>query len=309
MIDAGREVLEARRNETGGWVAGFRFRLGELLETRIGDLAQALAAFARVASELPKDLPAALATIRVGGLTAIVGCGGARRSSRRSRRARTAPSRGSSSTRTRPRRTSPEPGARRRALRRSGSQNAALDVDRARDAEERLAVWYRDQLADADAAEVALVRALSHDPHSASLLADLAALQRRARGLPLVDSLLRLSGATGGDLALLREAAETALAAGDRVLARDVLGKLLSLAADRAKSAKTPEAADAPLASASYAVTELSRVHAEAHDFERVFGVLEAGRPSCPSPGRKRGACASRPPRPPRRSLATTCAR
>jgi tetratricopeptide (TPR) repeat protein len=276
LVDAGREVLETRRNETGGWVAGFRFRLGELLETRIGDLAQALAAFARVASELPKDLPAARATIRVGGLTGSWGA--AARALVETIKA----SEDSGVTKqlldayeTAAHLASAWAEATRAAEERV--QTAALDVDRARDAEERLAVWYRDQLGDADAAEVALVRALSHDPHSASLLADLAALQRRARGLPLVDSLLRLSGATGGDLALLREAAETALASGDRVLARDVLGKLLSLAADRARAARTPEDADAPLASASYAVTELSRVHSEAQDFERVFGVLEAG--------------------------------
>ena len=275
LVDAAREVLEERQKETGAWINGLRFRLGEWLETRIADPAQALAAFARVASEMPRDVPAALATIRVGGITGSWG----------------AAARALVDTI----KASADSGVSRQLL--DAYQTAAhlanawaeatraaeervvgsgLEAERARDAEERIATWYRDQLADSDAAETALVRALTHDPHSATLLGDLAALQRRARGLPLVDSLLRLSGATGGDLALLREAAETALGAGDRALAREVLGKLVALAAHRANEAAAGDI-DEALASASYAITELARVHAEAHDFERVFAVLEAG--------------------------------
>ncbi len=278
LVDAAREVLEERQQESGPWISGLRFRLGEVLETRIGDPIQALAAFARVASEMPRDLPAAMATIRVGGITGSWGAAA------RALVDTVKASADSGVTRqlldayqTAAHLASAWAEATRAAEERvTGS---GLEAERARDAEERIATWYRDHLGDADAAETAFVRALGHDPHSASLLGDLASLQRRSRGLPLVDSLLRLSGATGGDLALLKEAAETALGAGDRALARDVLGKLLSLAADRAKAAGkgTSGDADEPLASASYAITELARVHAEAHDFERVFGVLEAG--------------------------------
>src|SRR5262249_12543222 len=96
----------------------------------------------------------------------------------------------------------------------------------ARDVEAQIAVWHRDRRGDPDAAESAYARALGHDPTNAELLVELAKLQRRAKGRPLVESLLRLSQATGGDLDLLSEAADVALGSvGDRSLAKSILDR------------------------------------------------------------------------------------
>ena len=80
-----------------------------------------------------------------------------------------------------------------------------------------------------DAAEAAFARALAHDTANAGMLAELTKLQRRAKGRPLVDSLLRLSQATGGDLDLLTEAADAAISSvGDRALSKSILDRLLA---------------------------------------------------------------------------------
>jgi len=114
------------------------------------------------------------------------------------------------------------------------AQRSDLAREAARDLEARLATWHRDRRADAEAAEAAYSRALAHDPNDTQLLAHLAQLQRRHRGRPLIDSLLRLSQATGGDAELLREAAEVAgRVVVDRGLAKTILERLLKLTSER----------------------------------------------------------------------------
>jgi tetratricopeptide (TPR) repeat protein len=104
----------------------------------------------------------------------------------------------------------------------------------ARDLETRAGEWHRDHRGDPEEAEGAFARALLHDSSNTEILTALAALQRRAKGRPLVDSLLRLSEATGGDLELLHEAAEVAISAlADHVLAKSILSTLLTLAESR----------------------------------------------------------------------------
>ncbi|MCC6553830.1 MAG: hypothetical protein IT372_12520, partial [Polyangiaceae bacterium] len=101
-----------------------------------------------------------------------------------------------------------------------------------RDLWRRVAAWHRDARADAAAAESAVERALAHEATNAEILFELAELQRRTRGPALVGTLLRLADATGGDLALYREAVETARdALGDAGRAREIAGRMLDLAA------------------------------------------------------------------------------
>lgn len=106
-----------------------------------------------------------------------------------------------------------------------------------------------DERGDLAGAEAAYVRALAHAPADEALLTALAQLQRRAPSRALVDTLLRLSEARGGDLALEREAAE---------VARDHV-------ADAALAARIAEGALAR-AAALWETPEGARVAADLHD-------------------------------------------
>jgi tetratricopeptide (TPR) repeat protein len=144
----------------------------------------------------------------------------------------------------------------------------------ARDIEARIAEWHRDRRGDPDAAHAALQRALAHDDTNASLLTALAEIQRRNRKGPLVHTLLRLSQATGGDLALLREAAEVARdALGDRALERSTLTALLEIA--RARCAANADART--VASAEWAIEGLARLHEQEGDALALVNVLAEG--------------------------------
>jgi tetratricopeptide (TPR) repeat protein len=147
----------------------------------------------------------------------------------------------------------------------------------ARDLEARVAEWHRDRRSDAGAAEVAFQRALAQDDSNATLLAALVELQRGNRQRPLVDSLLRLSRAWGGDLSLLREAAEVARdSVGDRDLARSILEELLSMARSRWADLPAGDAAD--LASyAEGAIESLAQLHEKADEHRQVVTVLVDG--------------------------------
>ncbi len=148
--------------------------------------------------------------------------------------------------------------------------------------EAKIAEWHRDRRGDPEAAEAAYQRALSHDALHADILVALAQLQRRNRGRPLVDSLLRLSQATGGDLDLLREASEIALVSvGDRALAKAILDKLLTLARDRwlGSEGATSVSLGAPAAPSTYvewALGELVRVYESEGEYARVIDLYVA---------------------------------
>ena len=160
-----------------------------------------------------------------------------------------------------------------------------LPPNLARDVEAAIAVWHRDRRGDPDAAEAAYARALAHDTANAGMLAELAKLQRRAKGRPLVDSLLRLSQATGGDLDLLTEAAEVAIASvGDRALSKSILDRLLRLAIERWLSGDPDPAvreegvsAGAPAAPHTYvdrATRELVKIYEGDGDHDKVVALL-----------------------------------
>ena len=152
--------------------------------------------------------------------------------------------------------------------------SAGLSAPASRDIEAQVALWHRDRLADPQAAERATGRALSHDPSSAALLSRLAGLQRRHRGRSLVDTLLRLSSASGSAPALLREAAEVARdSAGDPVLTRGILTELLELARARWSQGGEDGCAD----HAEWAIESLARLHDDADDAGALADVLTLG--------------------------------
>jgi tetratricopeptide (TPR) repeat protein len=97
----------------------------------------------------------------------------------------------------------------------------------ARDIENRLAAYHRDRRGDEARSMAALSRALEHDPGHTDTLRELARLQWRAPGRPLVDTLLSLSERLVGDLDALHDAARIAVdPVRDLVLAREVLERL-----------------------------------------------------------------------------------
>jgi tetratricopeptide (TPR) repeat protein len=159
---------------------------------------------------------------------------------------------------------------------------AGLAGPAARDLYARLASWQRDRRSDSEAAQGALRRALEHDPSNAALLRELAELERRSPGRPLVETLTRLSRATGGDAALLREAAEAARdSVGDRELARSILGDLFDLAKSRwlgptGAPGPVDAAGEAPRV-AEWTVETLAELHEADGNARGVLDVLVAG--------------------------------
>jgi tetratricopeptide (TPR) repeat protein len=155
---------------------------------------------------------------------------------------------------------------------------AGLKGAAARDTEARTAEWHRDRRSDPGAAEAALQRALAHDDSNATLLAALVELQRRDRQRPLVDSLLRLSRAWGGDLSLLREAAEVARdSVGDRDLARSIFDELLSMARARWADLSEGETRGDLSSYAEGAVEALALLHEGAQEHREMVTVLVDG--------------------------------
>ena len=291
LADALREGIENPADPAAAarsaWARSLRFRMGEVLETRLDELRSALEAYVHVAHEDPTDLDAARAVIRVAG-----------RTMRWDAAARVIVE----STRVR---ETLEPllvHAVEEAAGASSGWDAAtfalaslvqgggeLPPNLARDVEAAIAVWHRDRRGDPDAAEAAYARALAHDAANAGMLAELTKLQRRAKGRPLVDSLLRLSQATGGDLDLLTEAADAAISSvGDRALSKSILDRLLRLAIERwtnglptdttemlavddSVSAGTPAAPDTYV---DRATTELVKIYEGDGDHDKVVALL-----------------------------------
>lgn len=110
--------------------------------------------------------------------------------------------------------------------------NAAdgLSPEVTHDLKKRLAIWYRDQARDLDAAEIVLRRAAAELPRPDSLII-LAELQRRHPGRALVDTLVTLADVNGEQLSVLREAGDIALAkVGDQELSKRILERSLAAA-------------------------------------------------------------------------------
>jgi tetratricopeptide (TPR) repeat protein len=152
----------------------------------------------------------------------------------------------------------------------------ALQGSAARDILARVAGLHRDRLGDAASAETAFQKALEFDPSNAALLAALAELQRLTPGRPLVATLLQLSRATAGDVALLQEACEVAgESVGDRPVARAIAGELLDLV--RTRWAASGDAGGEAAESAGWAIERLVRLHGQDGDSRAVLEVLVAG--------------------------------
>jgi tetratricopeptide (TPR) repeat protein len=224
------------------WRAAFRHRLAKVEDAELADGPGALAVYEVAVTEAPDSLEIALSTIDLAGrmarwsvaATAIV---------------RVSSAQGKAIAETLARAEERAQGAAswdelthelEHAI---AAASAAPAV--ARDLEAALGAWHRDRRGDPDAAEAALTRALAYDSANADLLSALAQIQRRAKGRPLVDSLVRLSQATGGDLELLREAAEVVITTlADRALAKSILTSLLTLAESRWVPSEDAQAAE-----------------------------------------------------------------
>ncbi len=266
------------------WRAAFRYRLGTAKDTHLSDPAGALAVYEAASLEAPGDPQIALSTIELAGrlsqwaavAAAIVRVSGA--TGEASTDALTCAEQAAQRTHSWDQLTT--------EVAREISATPLLRAQIARDLEARLGAWHRDQRGDPDAAESAFARALERDSSNTTLLTALANIQRRTKGRPLVDSLLRLSEATGGDLELLREAAEVAIAPlADRALARTILGLLLA----RAETvwAPAPAAADAedegpvsvgvassPAPIVRWAIEALSKIYEDDGHPERTVDLL-----------------------------------
>ncbi len=279
LADARREVLDGweERPTSPSFLSALRFRQAELLETRLEDGRAALGLYQRVAHDNPKDLAAMSRTIRVAGrvsrwdAAARALVDGAKAVGKVESQLIVALEDAAGST-----------GgweALAGALTTCVHERAGeLPTTVARDTEALVARWHRDRRRDLDAAEVSFARALAHDPMNAEILSELTQLQRRVRGRPLIESLLRLSQATGGDLELLAEAAEIAITAQiDRALAKSILDRLLRLATERWLGEGEPITAGSPRNPqeyAAHALDDLVRVYKDDGDLERVAELL-----------------------------------
>lgn len=232
LADALLECVSSPEAPSASWSRDRRFRLGEVLETRLEEPETALDAYVHTAHDDPTDLVAAAAVLRVAGRTARWDAAAVTLVESTRACARLEPELLEAATKAAT--TSSDWDALTSCLTELLRDGGGLEPPLARDMEASLAVWHRERRGDPDSAEAAYVRALTYDSANSGILAELTKLQRRANGRPLVDSLVRLSDATGGDLDLLREAADVARGSvGDRALSKAILEKLRRLAVER----------------------------------------------------------------------------
>ncbi|OJY16686.1 MAG: hypothetical protein BGO98_10815 [Myxococcales bacterium 68-20] len=276
LADALRECIDGR--DDLAWARALRFRMGAVLETHLDEARAALEAYVHVGNQEPGDLESAKAVIRVAGKTSRWDA--AARALVEATRKRDVVEQSLVDAVEEAALAAMGWDAVTFALASLIHDGGGLAPGLARDLEAAIAIWHRDRRGDPDAAEAAYARALSHDPTNAPLLAELAKLQRRARGRPLVDSLLRLSQTTGGDLDLLGEAADVAVnSVGDRALAKSIFDRLLKLAAERWLGATEPNVltSGTPQAPENYvdrATRELVRIHGDDGDHDKVVQLL-----------------------------------
>ncbi len=277
LAEALRECLDAAGPREPEWGKTLRFRMGEVLETKLDEARAALDAYVHVATHDPSDLEVARAVIRVASKTMRWDAGAL--AVVETTRARGVLEQELLSAVEEAATASGGWDAVTFALASLVHDGGGLPPALARDIEAAIAVWHRDRRGDPDAAEAAYGRALAHDPTNADLLSELARLQRRGRGRPLVESLLRLSQATGGDLELLSEAADVAVGSvGDRALAKSIFDRLLKLAAERWLGATMPNMASgtpsAPEVYVERATRELARIYGDDGDHDAVVALL-----------------------------------
>jgi hypothetical protein len=142
-----------------------------------------------------------------------------------------------------------------------------------------VAGFQRDIRSDLATAEPALVRALGYDPTSVQILEALAAVQGRTPGRAYVLTTVRLSEVKGGDLRLLKEAADVAVRGRDEPsLAPMVCAKLFDLALAHWSDDKSgSSAAKTTEALASWALEQLIVLADESGDVARAIELLRRG--------------------------------
>lgn len=249
---------------------------GTVLEERLADPTGALASYLKVTELEPEALPAAIALVRVAGLTgrwdvaasALV----------RSAIGRNAVEDGLVATyeKVAEQVAAFEPAT--SVLAEVILATPGLDATVAHNLNRQVAIWHRDRRDDLDAAQHFLRKATEHkaDPETLRMLAE---LERRTPGRDLVGTLLRLSAATGDDLEILYEAGSVALhAVHDPALSRPILEKALALAAERWKKATEAEAKRDGLARyALWALEQLVQLSLDADDSASAVTLLESG--------------------------------
>ncbi|HMI85354.1 MAG TPA: tetratricopeptide repeat protein [Polyangiaceae bacterium] len=142
-----------------------------------------------------------------------------------------------------------------------------------------VAAYQRDARHDLATAEPALIRALGYDPTSVEILEALAAVQSRTPGRAYVLTTVRLSEVKGGDLRLLKEAADVAVRGRDEPsLAPMVCAKLFDLALTRWSDDKPgSSAAKSTEGLASWALEQLISLADESGDVARAIELLRRG--------------------------------
>ena len=150
--------------------------------------------------------------------------------------------------------------------------------DLARDLENQFAAYHRDRRGDETRSMAALSRALEHDPAHADTLRELARLQWRAPGRPLITTLLSLSDRLVGDLDALHDAARIAVdPVGDLVLAREVLERLFQEATRLWRRGERARGEHPPEATALAAHAEIVELELQASRYERAIEWLVEG--------------------------------
>jgi tetratricopeptide (TPR) repeat protein len=152
-----------------------------------------------------------------------------------------------------------------------------LDADAACEIENRVAGWYTKELANLDAAEGALSRALSRRPDDAPTLRRLAEAQRRQPSEALYQTLLRIAVLAPGDLDPLAEATEIARSLPlDRGRRLDTAGRLLDQAGRLLRLGARPDGTRTPEDAARLALDTLTAGYLEtgvAADCRRAIGL------------------------------------
>ncbi|HEY2517676.1 MAG TPA: tetratricopeptide repeat protein [Polyangiaceae bacterium] len=279
LADVYREALDQSGGESPApaWATRVRLERGAVLDARLDDPRAALAVYERVLAESPAEPTAARAAIRTAARVARWDA-----AANVFVEATVATGALDATLALAVEEALPGPGAWdgfTSALAAALAERSSARITR--DLEARLGEWHRDRRGDPEAAEQAFQRALSTAPEDADILAALAHLQRRTKGRPLVDSLLRLSSATGGDLDLLREAADVARSSvADRALAKSIVERVLQIATEQwvpvREDAETISAGPAALPSGyvDWAIAELSSIYEDEGDLARSVELL-----------------------------------
>lgn len=157
-----------------------------------------------------------------------------------------------------------------------GAREITGELGRALEA--RVAGWLSGKVEDVEGAEAAMVRALLHEPAHTESLRELARLQWRTPGRPLVDTLLKISDNFPDDLDPLHDAAKTALdPVGDAALAGSILDRL-HRGARRLWEGTGEATGERPAGEmAVYSLDELVRMALEADDAQRAVDLLVSG--------------------------------